>query len=125
MHRSGLCGFIIDCKTDDIQREARFWSGALGFGIAENPEEDGKYVYLDVPEGRPYIELQAVDHPSRVHMDLRTDDLEAEVARLENLGATVVERIKQWCVMEAPSGQRFCVIQIQTGRDLGPMNEWP
>ena len=123
MHRSGLCGMIIDCQTDDLQREARFWSQALGYALPEKQPDD-TYIALDVPEGRPYIELQAVDHPSRVHLDLRTDDMQAEVARLEKLGAELVERKEHWTIMQAPSGHRFCVIQIKTGRDLGPMTEW-
>ena len=123
MHQSGFCGIIIDCKTDDLEAEARFWSGALGHGIGKD-QPDENYIMLDTPEGQPYIELQKVDHPSRVHLDMRTTDLDAEVKRLEKLGAKFVKRHKAWCVLEAPSGQRFCVIQITQGRNLGEMNTW-
>ena len=37
------------------------------------------------------IEVQTVDHPSRVHLDIETDDIEAEVRRLEGLGAKTVQ----------------------------------
>lgn len=63
--------------------------------------------------GRPeevQVILQKVEHPSRVHIDIETDDIDAEVRRLESLGATIVSRLEKWVVMEAPSGQRFCVI---------------
>lgn len=125
MHRSGLGGIIIDCQTDDPERAARFWSKALGYGIKPRaPDGDPDYVELDVPEGRPYIEVQRVAHPSRVHLDIKTDDLDAEVSRLEQLGARALERIKHWCVMEAPSGQRFCVVQLYAGEERGALNCW-
>jgi hypothetical protein len=54
-----------------------------------------------------------VDHESRVHIDIETDDIPAEVARLEQLGASVVDRLERWVVMRAPSGQRFCVVRVQ------------
>jgi hypothetical protein len=66
-----------------------------------------------------------VDHPGRVHLDIETDDIEAEVKRLEALGAKRVEFIKRWWVMEAPTGQRFCVVRPQHDGKLGPhANEW-
>ena len=125
MHRSVLGGLIIDCNTDDLDREAQFWSRALGYDIrpSEDPDDAG-YVVLDTREGEPYIELQSVGHPSRVHLDIKTDDLEAEVQRLERLGATRVKKVKHWWVLEAPSGHRFCVIPIHPGQELGNLNTW-
>ena len=64
-------------------------------------------------------------HPSRVHLDIEADDVDAEVRRLEALGARRIERIKSWCVMEAPTGQRFCVVR-SSGRDFDDVaNIWP
>ena len=57
--------------------------------------------------------LQQVGHESRVHLDIEADDIEAEVARLEALGAKRVAQLKAWWVMEAPTDQRFCVIRPQ------------
>ncbi|MEO0997720.1 MAG: VOC family protein, partial [Pseudomonadota bacterium] len=54
---------------------------------------------------------QRVRHASRVHLDIETDDIDAEVQRLEALGAKRVRQIKRWWVMEAPTGQRFCVVR--------------
>ena len=125
MHRSGLGGLIIDCRTDDLDREAQFWSEALGYQIRpSNDQEDSNYVELDTRTGEPYIEVQSVEHPSRVHLDIKTDDLEAEVERLERLGATRVKRIKHWWVMEAPSGHRFCVVSLHPGQNVGSLNTW-
>jgi hypothetical protein len=71
------------------------------------------------------VVVQRVEHPSRVHLDIETDDIDAEVARLEALGARRIETIRTWWVMEAPTGQRFCVVRPQRGQ-LGPdANAWP
>jgi len=120
-----LSGLIIDCKTDNLEREGRFWSAALGYEIrpSSHPDE-ANYVLLDTREGEPYIELQSVEHPSRVHLDIKTDDLEAEVRRLEGLGATRVKKVKYWWVLEAPSGHRFCVIPLRPGQNFGHLNTW-
>ncbi len=125
MHRSRLGGLIIDCNTDDLKREALFWSRALGYAVSASPNPEGDdIISLVTPPGEPYIEVQSVDHPSRVHLDIKTDDLAAEVARLERLGAKRVEKIETWWVMEAPSGHRFCVIPLHPGQDVGAMNLW-
>jgi hypothetical protein len=57
--------------------------------------------------------VQRVRHPSRVHLDLASDDIPAEVARLEELGTRVVDRVRTWVVIEAPTGHRFCVIRAR------------
>jgi len=125
MHNSGLGGLIIDCRTDDLEEEAQFWSKALGYEIRPSDDpDDASYVVLDTQEGEPYIELQSVEHPSRVHLDIKTDDLEAEVQRLERLGATRVKKVKHWWVLEAPSGHRFCVIPLHPGQNVGRLNTW-
>jgi predicted enzyme related to lactoylglutathione lyase len=114
MHRSKLAGFIIDCKTDNLDAAADFWSAALG--LPKKPSQDpaeNKYVHLDSGPRGLHIEVQQVSHPSRVHLDIEADDIEAEVARLEALGAKRLEKVRTWVVMEAPTGQRFCVVRPQ------------
>ena len=111
-HRSRLAGYVIDCKTSDIAEAARFWSEALGHRV-ERSDEDPRYAELIGPEDEPKLLLQAVDHDSRIHLDIETDDKEAEVRRLEALGAKRVAAIKRWVVMEAPTGHRFCVVNPQ------------
>ncbi len=119
-HRSRLAGIIIDCRTDDLDGAAAFWSAALG--AERQPTTDG-YVPLADQAGL-HVEVQSVPHESRVHIDIEADDIEAEVRRLEALGARRVAAIKTWVVMEAPTGQRFCVIRAQT-RDFDAMaNRW-
>ncbi len=83
VHRSRLASLIIDCRTDDLDGAAAFWAAALGADVM--PAEPN-YVAL-TPQGGLTVEVQAVDHPSRVHLDIASDDIPAEVARLEKLGA--------------------------------------
>jgi len=113
MHKSRLAGFIIDCRTDDLDTAAEFWSAALGCPIKEPDTPDaGVYVGLETEPGDPYFEVQRVGHDSRIHLDIEADDIAAEVARLERLGAKRVDAIRSWVVMEAPTGQRFCVVPV-------------
>jgi hypothetical protein len=69
--------------------------------------------------------LQQVEHESRVHLDIETDDIEAEVKRLEALGAKRIGNVRSWCVMEAPSGQRFCVVKPQRADFPTGATQWP
>ncbi len=114
MHRSRLAGFIIDCNTADLASAAQFWGGALGMAVRALPGEEGeKYVQLVDPADRLHVEVQSVSHPSRVHLDIESDDVEAEVRRLEQLGARRIQQAGSWWVMEAPTGQRFCVVHAK------------
>ena len=79
---------------------------------------------LKVPEKRMHIEVQAVDHESRVHLDIEADDIEAEVQRLEKLGAKRMKKVQTWVVMEAPTGQRFCVVRPQNKGFEQDANRW-
>jgi uncharacterized protein YndB with AHSA1/START domain len=125
MHKSRLAGFIIDCRTDDVQGAARFWSGALGLATEPLPGAEGEtYVKLRVPDERLHVEVQAVDHESRVHLDIEADDVEAEVSRLEKLGAKRLKDVQTWVVMEAPTGQRFCVVRPQNRDFERDANVW-
>jgi predicted enzyme related to lactoylglutathione lyase len=125
MHRSRLCALLIDCNVDDIDAAAQFWSRALGRDIDRaHPGTRGNYVMLETPEDEPIVQLQRVEHDSRVHLDIETDDIPAEVARLEALGATVVNRLERWVVMQAPSGQRFCVVRVQRPGFPKNANTW-
>jgi len=125
MHRSQLGGFIIDCDTDDLEAAAAFWSQALGLPMhrSDDPAE-ANYIGLETAAEDLHIEVQRVDHPSRVHLDIETDDIEAEVARLEALGARRVSDIRRWVVMEAPSGQRFCVIPAARANFAQRAHRW-
>jgi predicted enzyme related to lactoylglutathione lyase len=126
MHKSKLAGFIIDCQTHDLAGAADFWGGALGMELRKLPSDEAdKYVRLADPLDRLHIEVQTVTHPSRVHLDIETDDIDAEVRRLEALGATRVAQVSTWWVMEAPTGHRFCVVQSKSPNFGREAKEWP
>jgi predicted enzyme related to lactoylglutathione lyase len=126
MHQSRLCALLIDCNVDDIDRAASFWAEALGRPVDPgHPGTRGNYRMLETPPDEPIVQLQRVDHESRVHIDSETDDIPAEVRRLEKLGAHVVDRLERWVVMQAPSGQRFCVVRVQRPGFPKNANRWP
>jgi len=125
MHKSKFAGFIIDCQTDDLESAGEFWSAALGMERKRLPAVEGeKYMRLLDPVTGLHIEVQKVQHESRVHLDIETDNIEAEVARLEACGARVIEQRERWCVMEAPTGQRFCVVRQGSENFEEEANRW-
>jgi predicted enzyme related to lactoylglutathione lyase len=108
-------GLVLDCA--DPAELATFWSEALGYTTAG---EAGNYVLL-VPtdSGPPKLLLQAVAEAkatkNRMHLDIETPDVDAEVIRLESLGAQRLEADarsehgSRWVIMADPEGNEFCV----------------
>ncbi len=124
MHRSRLKVVLFDTPAEDAQAGVDFWSAALG-------GDTGKTVTSEDPYGRVgYVRnavdamVQRTDSEPRIHVDIETDDLEAEVSRLEKLGAERVEFVEQWWVMKAPSGHIFCVVPIQSNDFPNGANQW-
>ena len=125
MHKSRLATIVIDCQTQQLDEAARFWGVALGRPPRDLPDPDNpNYRELPGPPHELTVLVQSVNHPSRVHIDIETDDVEAEARRLESLGAKRVAHIKTWWVMEAPTGQRFCVVRPQRPDFEAGANVW-
>lgn len=124
MHKSRLSNIIIDCQTQDIDTAARFWSAAIGRVAESDPDPSEPYRLLEGPPNEMKILVQAVAHESRVHLDIETNDVEAEARRLEKLGAKRVAKISTWWVMQAPTGQRFCVVEPQRADFEENANVW-
>lgn len=125
MHKSRLGTIVIDCHTDDLDAAAAFWSQALGTRAHPLDPSFANYREFDMPADQPKVLVQQVTHPSRVHIDIETDDVDAEVARLEALGAKRVAQVKTWWVMESPTGQRFCVVRPQRQDFAERAKSWP
>jgi len=125
MHHSRISAYVLDCKVDDLKDAAEFWSKALGRPVETFDQDgDGRYAELKTDADEPFLLLQRVDHAARIHLDIETDDLDAEVARLEALGATRIAFVKRWWIMQAPTGHRFCVVRKQRA-EFGPhLNQW-
>ncbi|RKG97599.1 VOC family protein [Corallococcus sp. CA053C] len=124
MHHSRLAAFVMDCKVEDIDAAARFWSAALGRAMRPVDPDSPTYRELEAKPDEAMLLLQQVDHDSRIHLDIEADDLDAELERLEALGAKRVAYVKRWWVMEAPTGQRFCIVRPQRGPLEGRANVW-
>lgn len=125
MHRSRLGALIIDCQVNDLGKAAEFWGKALGCPTKHLADpSDENYITLETAPNDLNIEVQKVDHLSRVHIDIETDNIEAEVRRLENLGAKRIKQIRHWWVLEAPTGQRFCVVPPQRSELAKEANTW-
>ncbi|AKC87158.1 VOC family protein [Pseudoxanthomonas suwonensis] len=124
-HHSRLSNLVLDCRVDDLAEAVEFWSKALGKPVASLDQDgDGRYAELETAADEPMVLLQKVEHDSRVHLDIETDDIDAEVERLEKLGAKKVAFVHRWWVMEAPTGHRFCVVRQQR-KPFGPhLNRW-
>ena len=119
-HRSRLCQFVID--VDDLDLGVTFWAAALD--ATEEPlSESSRHIYrrLRLPDSEVRVLLQKTDDlkagKERMHLDIETDDLEAEVTRLEALGATrwdhQDERGHEFWVLRDPWDNEFCTLQAE------------
>lgn len=131
MHRSRLCHFVID--VSDLDQGVSFWSAALNAAEEALPENSRQiYRRLRIPGSEVRILLQKTDDrksaKERMHLDLEADDVEAEVGRLEALGATrlehQVERGFDFWVLRDPWGNEFCVLQPEFPEVLGRQKPW-
>jgi Glyoxalase-like domain len=109
MHRSRMSTILIDAPTDEAEATAGFWSAALGVPVRRNP---GEPQFLSLPDALPDLALavQAVDDRPRYHVDIETDDVDAEAARLARLGAVEINRWLECRILRAPGGHLLCVI---------------
>jgi Glyoxalase-like domain len=114
-HYSRLSKIVIDVPPADHDRELAFWSAAAGQPLTRfgtHPEYHG--AVLRGPEVGLLVQRLG-DGPGRVHLDIHTDDLAAEVARLKELGAERVQQVHSWWILRDPAGLPFCVIPEPTG----------
>ncbi len=114
MHRSRLQLIMLDCSPDTMEASVHFWSEALGMPPLPASDDSDPYVLLQGRVGDLLLELQQVNDTSRIHLDIETDNVEAEVTRLEGLGAQREAQIESWWVMRDPSNNLFCVVPIQS-----------
>lgn len=129
MHRSRVGVVLIDHPVESYDASAAFWAGARGSERDPvGPPEDNPYESLTPLPGGLLLELQRTGGgtPARVHLDIETDDVPAEVARVVALGATVTEQHESYAVLTDPGGLVFCVVPEQTGADFeAHATTWP
>jgi predicted enzyme related to lactoylglutathione lyase len=119
MHRSRIGLVLIDHPEDDWERALSFWAGVQG--VTPTGESDGMPEYRSLGTiGSVALESQrtGAGTPPRVHLDIETDDVAAEVARVVALGATVVDQRSGYTILQDPGGLAFCVVPVQTGADF-------
>jgi predicted enzyme related to lactoylglutathione lyase len=131
-HRSRLCHFVID--VGDLDQGVAFWSAALD-AKEEQLGDASRQIYrrLRLPDSNVRILLQHTDDPKagkeRMHLDLETDNVEAEVRHLEALGATrwdhQQERGYDFWVLRDPWDNEFCVLQVNFPDLLARRPTWP
>ena len=120
-HRSRLCAVLFDGPAETHEPSIRFWSGALGRKLLPRETPDSAYASLERDSRLP-LDLMIQRVPAAetgLHVDIETDDVEAEVRRLEQLGARRKRQVKHWWVLEDPAGHPFCVVPVQKKED------WP
>lgn len=131
MHRSRVCHFVID--VPDLDNGVKFWAAALD-GAEEETSEASRHIYrrIRLPDSEIRVLLQKTDDrktsKERMHIDLDTDNVEAEVKRLEALGAVrwdhQQERGFDFWVLQDPWGNEFCVLQVEFPELLARRRPW-
>ena len=123
-HRSHLAAVVIDVPDDVHAATTDFWGAATGVDI--QPLSYDEFHGARLHESLVLLVQRLGTGMPRVHLDIHTDDRDAEVARLEGRGATVVERHDDWTVMADPAGLPFCVVQVESDRLTTPdVRTWP
>jgi len=118
MHRSRIGLVLIDHPESDWEKALAFWAGVQGvMPVAE--DEDSMYRSIG-KIGGVSVESQRLGEgtPARIHLDIESDDVGAEVRRVVALGATVLEEHESYTILKDPGGLVFCVVPIQTGEDF-------
>jgi hypothetical protein len=100
MHRSRLHVVLIDTPPEVADDEVAFWGAALG----QTP----------LGAGMQLAHQRLGAGTSRVHLDIETDDTEAEAARLEALGAVRLGESHGCVHLRDPAGLVFCVVPVQS-----------
>jgi len=106
---------VIDVPDPDHDGELDFWRAAIGQPFPPVPGHPA-YHWAQLHGQQAWMLVQRTgDGPARLHLDFHTDDVDAEVARLEALGGKRVEKVEDWWIMRDPAGLAFCVVPDPPG----------
>jgi hypothetical protein len=126
MHRSRVYAVIIDTPIAEAARAAEFWSAALGVPARPLPSHPQ---FTSLPGAVPGLvtAVQAVDDAPRMHLDIESDDPEAETARLLALEAEQIGRWLECRILRVPGGQVVCVLPVESAPELfdAQATTWP
>ena len=115
---------FVDVPGPEVETAQRFWAAAAGASVTAPWPDHPEFVSLRPADGSPYLHVQRIDGPSRVHVDLAVGDVDAEGRRLASLGASFVQRFAWWQVMASPGGLPFCLVEDPDRVRPGPVT-WP
>jgi hypothetical protein len=126
MHQSRVYALLIDTPEADAAPAAAFWSAALS-ATACPVREEPQFTRLHQALPGLVTAVQAVDDAPRLHLDIETDNVEAETARLLALGAVPVSQWLECHVLRAPGGHLLCVIPVHSdpGAFKAQATTWP
>jgi hypothetical protein len=126
MHQSRVYALLIDAPEADAAAATAFWSAALG-ATARPDSHEPQFTRLHQALPGLVTAVQAVDDAPRFHLDIETDDVEAETARLLALGAVPVSQWLECHVLRAPGGHLLCVIPVHSdpGAFKAQATTWP
>ena len=126
VHRSRVYALLIDTPGAEADRAAAFWSAALGVTARPLPGEP-QFTSLPGAVAGLATAVQAIDGPARFHLDIETDDPDAETARLVALGATPVTQWRECRVLRAPGGHLLCVLPVESDAETfaAGATTWP
>jgi predicted enzyme related to lactoylglutathione lyase len=115
MHRILLRTICFDFIPEAHEAGLAFWREALATSATRGTHYP-EYHILDHPAALGPVFVQQIEHgASRIHLDIESDDVPAEVARLTKAGASVVaehqsDTVGDWTVLRDPAGLLFCVV---------------
>ena len=121
----------LQCITVDAHNPralAEFWAEVLGWKIGEGVNDIEVWIERELgdPKNTGFPDILFLKNSdvknvkNRLHLDLRPDDQDAEVRRLEKLGAKRIEIGQSadpdtsWVVMADPEGNEFCVLRARS-----------
>jgi predicted enzyme related to lactoylglutathione lyase len=115
VHYSRLSKIVIDVPAADHDRELAFWGAAIGEPLVQFDKHPEYHEAMLHGQEMGLLIQRLGDGTSRMHIDIHTDDPAAEIARLEKLGAELVQQVHFWWIMRDPAGLEFCVIPERPG----------
>jgi predicted enzyme related to lactoylglutathione lyase len=121
-HFSRLSKIVVDVPGETHDAEVAFWREALGITLTRS-KRFPEYHVAELAGGIGMLTQQLGHGAPRYHLDIHTNDRAAEVARLQRLGATLVEELELWSIMRDPAGLTFCVV-ADPSVDATNATEW-
>lgn len=115
---------VIDVPADRLDAVAGFWGRALGWPAGASWPGHPELRSLEPRRGTPYVHLQRIDGPPRVHLDVESDDVAATSARAVRGGAALVAEHDRWLTLVSPGGLPFCLVESAEHEPPGPVT-WP